>query len=106
MDPASLVIIGVGAGVITVCSFVGASLSNWLFSSPTKQSIETQSQIKNDIRVLSNEVHGIGTMEVIIISIIICVVVSVLTIFVTSWLMKKCKFKPTSRINEIPLRNV
>lgn len=106
MDPGSWAIIGICAGVMTVGSFIGSSLSNFWFSPSTKQSIETQSQIKNDIRVLSNEVHGIGIMEVIIISIIICVVMSILTIFVTAWLMKKCKSKPTNAINEIPLQNV
>lgn len=102
MDPVSLTIIGGAAGVITICTFIGSSLSNWLFS---QSNVQTQSEIKNEIRVMSNDIKGIGTLEMITIGIVIFVIAAICGMGITAYVTKKCK-RNQAPVEQAQLQNI
>lgn len=88
MDPLSATVIGGCLLVITACSFVGSTASNYFF---TRESNEAQNEIKTDIKVMSSEIKGIGTLEVVIIGIVVFVISSICGIAIATLVFKKCR---------------
>lgn len=72
---------------IAIGTLVGNTASNLVFSDNKK----IESEIKSEIRVMSNEIKGIGMMEVLTISIVIFVVATITGIAITYFVLKKCK---------------
>lgn len=85
----ALIALGVGTvlGIAALGSFIGSSISHYLFSDETKNTNE----LKSEIHVMSNEIKGISLMEVIIISLVVFVISSITCIATVFCVLKKCK---------------
>lgn len=75
--------IGVVAGVIITCSFIGNSLSNWLFNSD--DSAKLNSVIQNDIRI-KEEIHQNNIYDIIVIVLAtVVIVLGVIVVVIKYW---------------------
>lgn len=110
MDPVTLGILAIG-GAVTVGSFLGATLSNFLFKNNDKKSeinhqTDINAAIRNDIHVMSNEVHTQISIELILL-ILILIMLSIIFIFGLYKIIMKCrKIKTKPRNDVIELSNV
>ena len=74
--------IGATAGLVTLCTFAGSSLSNWLFSN-SKSATPQTNELKSEIRVMSNEIKSINILEIVCLVAIISVAVVIIVYFVS-----------------------
>lgn len=86
---ATIVAIATITGIVAVGSFVGTSISNYLFRDSKEE--KTNNELKNEIHVMSSDIKGISTLEVAIISLITAVVTLIVLIACAAFIFKKCK---------------
>lgn len=98
MEPVTgLLLVG---GFISLCTFVGSSISHWVFdsSSETKALINTETEIKNDIHVMSYENKKSASIELILL-IVIAIILSVFFVIMGCVFLQKCKQRGQSQNN-------
>lgn len=88
MEPVT--IIAIGTSIIAVGSFIGSSLSNYLFSPSSETGKKATNEIKADIKVMATEIKSISLLEVVIV-VMVTVVLIACAIGVCYCVYKKCR---------------
>lgn len=99
---AAIPFIGAIAGIAAIGSFIGTSVSHWMFSD-TKNEEKTTNEIKTEIKVMSSEIKQINLIEVIIVCIVVFVVLAIIVIALLAFCRKKCR---KNRNDDISMQHI
>lgn len=97
-------LIAVATGLVTTGAFIGASLSNYLFKNSDDRAITNE--LKSEIKVMSTDIKQTSALEIALLVVILTLATLTLlgaSVFVTKYVLKKCKKNNNKQKGEIEI---